>query len=908
VPSNPIKIKEILIQGKKGQTSHAIGVMDSTGYERPILFDSGVKDPLRVDKVSELILRIAFQSSMSKEEGSITRAITDEFSFYPENTPFTLEEYKQIISQTVIIAKDLEPDIHLLLATFPVVWPDGGIHNCGLYVESPKNADEAPIIHHFSKKYHSPIDFNYASADGDLYRLTTDKDCTEEQLPDTLLKGSGIATHDPHQFGSALKLSPSVGGPFILTIGVCVDHSFGVERAEVHGLIEKLNQAGEDLPLYCSHVITSASALESSANTLSTVSHADPVEFYRRPKKYPNRWGFEADEIKSEFSGILTLETFPEKRIGTLHSDLFKHIAANQSPEKFAAYLNEQDIDGKTPLHHVFSETDFDSELIAKRIYSMILNGANPDIVDKHGVSVRGLAIDADHMTDADGVVFKALESALVWKEHMTTQNMIAAKDNRTLLTRMLLGGRPDLERIKTLILGGANPYIRDGHGQSAIDIVRAYSTPSTRIIVESEICRALHDSQYSYMNNTSDPPSGQQEALDKADEDTLYAPIKNAMTFHAIMRLITPMERRIIYEDVKHQLPQLIKTIDDFRLISPYLNHKQQALLFDTVKTILVESVQSVQDCLNLLVSLTLDQHSFVFETIKTRLPSLIGSIYDLNLVLRFISPQQKKDLYSVCLPGCIHSVLDFQKVLEGAQPENYTLIYECMKAELPTLIDSIPDFISVIKYLPVEQSEELYDRLLPGPIQSAADFREMMQYIPPNKHSLFFKKMETRLPELIHSIHDLRDIMSQLGAYQLDIVCQSILGDKIQSADDFYVVLKHLNLGQRGLVLQYMIKQLPYLIKSVDDFHDLLQYFTTEDRSVIFNAMEKKFFTLTPSDKPIDTILEYLTDEQKDTIIDSMAMGTEITNTYKIALPKERGDIQFEDEDQSVIEPPKK
>ncbi len=77
-------------------------------------------------------------TQLAKEQtpqlGEITRIITDEFSFYPKDRPFTLAEYKELIRTISSQAQHLPPDIHLVLATFPVLWPDGVVDNCGLFI------------------------------------------------------------------------------------------------------------------------------------------------------------------------------------------------------------------------------------------------------------------------------------------------------------------------------------------------------------------------------------------------------------------------------------------------------------------------------------------------------------------------------------------------------------------------------------------------------------------------------------------------------------------------------------------------------------------------------------------------------------------------------------------------------
>ena len=274
-----IQIVDLLVQGNAGQVGHLLRENVVT-----IIEHSGHQNPDRIAMVTSYIKQIAMSAEKTanslapnRQEGSrITRVTTDEFSFYPEDAPFTIEEYKELIKNTTDIANAMPRDTEMVLATFPVVWPDGGIHNCGLYVESPKQPGQAATIHHFSKKNHATYDFRYKKMDGSLYPLTTDNNCTEEQLPNAILRDTTVAINDPNQFGAAIKITTATNDNFIVTVGICLDHEIGVEKQEVRGLIQQLEKNHLSIPSQCNHVITSYSIKEVTDNIISTVSHADP--------------------------------------------------------------------------------------------------------------------------------------------------------------------------------------------------------------------------------------------------------------------------------------------------------------------------------------------------------------------------------------------------------------------------------------------------------------------------------------------------------------------------------------------------------------------------------------------------------------------------------------------------------
>jgi hypothetical protein len=657
VPRQSIKIKEILIQGNRGQTGSA---KPGLGKER-VLEDTGIRDPNRVDNVVALIQSIASKTSLNREQGEITRAITDEFSFYPKNTPFTIEEYKQIIARTAEIAKTLPPDVHMVLATFPVIWPDKGIHNCALYVESPKKPGAEPILHHFSKKYHSTIDFNYVQQNGSMYCLTTDYECTPDQLPDVVLQDTAVATNDVNQHRSALKISTSDGREFFSTIGICLDHSLGVERTDLHHLIDALDAKNEPIPLHCSHVITSASAHEKGANVLSTISHADPSVSYRRPDKYPARRGFVEDKIHSPFSDQLTTEIYPPKLIGALHSDIYQHICANQSKDKLAAELNEKDEDGNTALHRVYLETDYDRDLIAKRLYSMILNGGNIFIKNAQGQSVLNLAfaVDSDRLAYASNKMFRAISAAEAWKDKIIEQNRISAEDGHTPLTRLLAHGQPELEALNKMILNGSNPYVKNKAGQNAFDIIQTYLPLAIRAIIKNELKANVELTQYGYHSAGRSNDSSEdswfrtpenleiEESVALPPHSPTYSPIRSAKKFNTILRFMSKNERTTVYEYMADQLPTLIhSSVNEFIDIVRYLSNEQCRSMYNKMKETIPTFINSHNEFHDIMEYLPPEQRTAFFNSMVPKLARMIingGDKIPIDYMITYCSDEEK-------------------------------------------------------------------------------------------------------------------------------------------------------------------------------------------------------------------------------------------------------------------------
>lgn len=218
----------------------------------------------------------------------ITRVSLDEFSFYTKDSPLTIDEYKYLISEVHKLAKSLPQNIHFQLATFPVYWPNGVVQNCSLYVQSPKQAGQEPLIHHMSKTNSSHIDFQYGYMNkgipcliplaGD--RRDLDKRCEPgyDCDPNVLLQGSGVALHDINQYKNALRITSANGQMALQVVNICLDHAYGIGKQHLRGLIYQLGQHQEHVPVIANHVISSKSIEQVDAHSAATVTHADVLK------------------------------------------------------------------------------------------------------------------------------------------------------------------------------------------------------------------------------------------------------------------------------------------------------------------------------------------------------------------------------------------------------------------------------------------------------------------------------------------------------------------------------------------------------------------------------------------------------------------------------------------------------
>ena len=726
-------------------------------------FQSQTEKLNRLESVFNLIQSIASQTAeQHTEKKLITRSITDEFTFYPSETPFTLEEYKQIIERTSDIAQNLPPDVHLVLATFPVLWPDGGIHNCGLYVQSPTRPGHNALIHHFSKINHHDYDPVYQQSDGTYY-INSAVNNTIETSPDEILKDTKACTHDNNQYESAIHVTRSDGKNLIVSLGICFDHGNGVERNQVHHLIDQLKTAKIDVPLQCNHVITSASIAQLGQHTLSTISHADPAPHHRRPveTEIPGRSGFTLSSVNSSFSGTLTAEIYPEKLIGTLHSDLFLH-AVSDEPKSLPSRLNARNDDGNTMLHQVFLESINDRELIAKRLFSMIIHGGDPALKNALGKSVFELA-EALDKTRTDKTITTAILSALEWKEHYTRQNQSATSDGHTLLTRAIL--KKSFSEIGEMILSGSNPYLKDASGQSAMDFIAAYDSEKDKSVALNEINTGLLDIQYGYVR---------QGALEKLNEHRRYRPYIPTDLLRIKVKIRNGGDMELC--DIINAIKLYPSNLSENALLQVNLASIIEAFkALESIKTIHADHAKTVYDAISfklsqdkintptidesqpdeiLLQQLTQAMQSEFYKQWAPHLNRLISNTMEIDNLVSFLSTEEQNrffDLIQAKLPEMIQKSSDLS-CFAYLPKDKKGILFELIKSKLPDMIQTTND-LSVFSYLPEDKKSILFDLIkdkLPNMIQTTDDLL-VFSYLPEDKKSILFDLIKDKLPDML-------------------------------------------------------------------------------------------------------------------------------------------------------------
>ncbi|STX42243.1 Uncharacterised protein [Legionella donaldsonii] len=332
-------IKNIVVigdmEGKNGEYHSSLNSMQSG---RPIIFNDGIVDNQRVERMVEQIKGLAECAKKNSKPTRLTRLITDEFSFYTKNTPLSIEEYKELINRTSDALKHLPPNIVLILSSIPVLWPDGTLRNAVLHVQSPNTEDSEPVIHHFSKESCSGIDPWYSKDNtlSNCYEFRGDDYSSDEYSPDVVLKDTKVKCNDPNQYKSAIIVQGVNFPPIIDAIDVCLDHQNGVAIKNAEQLLKNLSSP----PVYISHIVTSNYIAISEDQLTSSVVHVDHKR--RRVEGSDEK---KEELISTAFGTESRVFIYQSKKAEPIHSKLFRNISNKVNLQ------NIIDDEGNTLLH-----------------------------------------------------------------------------------------------------------------------------------------------------------------------------------------------------------------------------------------------------------------------------------------------------------------------------------------------------------------------------------------------------------------------------------------------------------------------------------------------------------------------------------------------------------------------------
>jgi hypothetical protein len=169
-------------------------------------------------------------------------------------------------------------------------------------------------------------------------------------------------------------------------------------------------------------------------------------------------------------------------------------------------------------------------------------------------------------------------------------------------------------------------------------------------------------------------------------------------------MRWLDETQRGVVFEAIKDQLPQLIKTASDFSSIISGLNKAQLDAILEVLKDKLPQLIKTADDFTSVMRWLDKTQCGVVFEAIKDQLPQLIKTASDFSDAIRFLNEAQRGVVFEAIkdqLPQLIKTASDFSDAIRFLNEAQRGVVFEAIKDRLSMVIKSAEDFVTIVHEL---------------------------------------------------------------------------------------------------------------------------------------------------------------------------------------------------------------
>lgn len=360
-----------------------------------------------------------------------------------------------------------------------------------------------------------------------------------------------------------------------------------------------------------------------------------------------------------------------------------------------------------------------------------------------------------------------------------------------------------------------------------------------------------------------------QRLSIYQAVEKKLPLLIKTAGNLCTVLYYLKPPQRALVYETIEKKLPTLIKNASDLRNALNYLSSEQcNHALEGPLKIKLNSLIKNSTDVAIVLQNLPPEQRMAAYQAVEKRLPRLIKNPKDLGIILRFLDKEQctntltgvLKDTFAnlVCSTTDLVSILNYIIKTEPCKA-----VYQVVKDQLPSLITNLRDLQSLLSFFSPEECNTLCKT---AEIRNAHEANFLLAGLGPDQCRAVYEAIESRIPALINSTADFKDILYDLGENECKAVYQAVrdkLPSFINSPAEFQDILSFLGPDDRKALYQSLKDKLPSLIKNTSDFQVTLNCLGPDERKAIFDAVKDRLLPLIKNRKELLPFIKYLSVE---------------------------------------------
>jgi hypothetical protein len=260
-------------------------------------------------------------------KNNVTRLSFNEYYFYPgkKRGPLSFDTLKNFTIEIEKLASQLPENLHLVLASLPVVDLKKQVSNMVIHVQ----CGEVPVIHMFAKAIISNNEPAYPDTKAIEFCAHAFNPISRTALgPDANENGS-------INFSSPILCETFGGAKFWAVIDICAEHELGIAKQALNREIAiRIRDQSQNIPELITHVVVSNSTFLYDENILSaTVTHVDPtyhtLHNVSADKKWePSMMGQTNCIVMTGTNTENTIEVrcFPQREMDILGAGLLKSV------------------------------------------------------------------------------------------------------------------------------------------------------------------------------------------------------------------------------------------------------------------------------------------------------------------------------------------------------------------------------------------------------------------------------------------------------------------------------------------------------------------------------------------------------------------------------------------------------
>lgn len=397
--------------------------------------------------------------------------------------------------------------------------------------------------------------------------------------------------------------------------------------------------------------------------------------------------------------------------------------------------------------------------------------------------------------------------------------------------------------------------------------------------------------------------------------------PIPQVLNAH--FKQLTHYQINAIVPTIKEQLVPFLNSPKDLNLTLQWLSPYQRVEIYNSEQSQkVVSNLSDAASLHSVLEHLSIGSRAEVYRTFKNNRglnSALICKPAEFNQILCFLEQIYRDEVYQQFKQDNhferINSASDLKLVLEFLNPKQRDEVYGYLREHKATasFVTSFYDFTVIAPYLSPAQRAELYsntkERITIKSIQELIDTAPYCSIDEFHSHCLILSQSTTYQQEQYDVLNIFHDLNPHYCSVAYDVFA---LEQQPHNARSWGLILGRVEQTTKDTIFSNLKDKLINIIHNAKDFHALMQPLAPEQREQLYTTIKTTYFLSDIVDiKDFALVFEFLTSEQRLEVYDNIITKFTIENAaefnqyLKFLSPDLRGIIYEEWQKENNILP---